>query len=87
MKKIISTAFIGAIGGAFALIANYYFLPQPTSNQISYNPYSTPTQLASYNSLPNSNGADFVLAAEKSINSVVNEYLVFSGAEILAVIE
>ena len=72
MKKIISTAFIGAIGGAFALIANYYFLPQPTSNQISYNPYSTPTQLASYNSLPNSNGADFVLAAEKSINSVVH---------------
>ena len=72
MKKIISTAFIGGIGGAFALIANYYFLPQPTSNQISYNPYSTPTQLASYNSLPNSNGADFVLAAEKSINSVVH---------------
>jgi len=72
MKKIISTAFIGAIGGAFALIANYYFLPQPTSNQISYNPYSTPTQLASYNSFPNSNGADFVLAAEKSINSVVH---------------
>jgi Do/DeqQ family serine protease len=72
MKKIISTAFIGAIGGAFALIANYYFLPQPNTNQISYNPYSTPTQLASYNSLPNSNGADFVLAAEKSINSVVH---------------
>jgi serine protease Do len=72
MKKIISTAFIGAIGGAFSLIANYYFLPQPTSNQISYNPYSTPTQLASYNSFPNSNGADFVLAAEKSINSVVH---------------
>jgi serine protease Do len=72
MKKIISTAFIGAIGGAFALIANYYFLPQPNINQISYNPYATPTQLASYSSLPTSNGADFVLAAEKSINSVVH---------------
>lgn len=72
MKKIISTAFIGAIGGAFALVANYYFLPQANTNQINYNAYSTPAQLASYNSLPNSNGADFVLAAEKSINSVVH---------------
>ena len=72
MKKIISTAFIGAIGGAFALVANYYFLPQANTNQINYNAYSTPTQLASYSSLPNSNGADFVLAAEKSINSVVH---------------
>lgn len=72
MKKIISTAFIGAIGGAFALVANYYFLPQANTNQINYNAYSTPAQLASYSSLPNSNGADFVLAAEKSINSVVH---------------
>lgn len=72
MKKIISTAFIGAIGGAFALVANYYFLPQANTNQINYNAYSTPAQLASYSSLPNSTGADFVLAAEKSINSVVH---------------
>ncbi len=71
MKKIISTAFIGAIGGAFALIANYYFLPQSAPNQTSYNPYATPTQLTSYNGLTNS-VPDFVSSAEKSLNSVVH---------------
>ena len=72
MKKIITTAFIGSIGGAFALIASYYFAPKQTANQINYNPYSTPTQLASYSGLPNSATPDFVNAAEKSLNSVVH---------------
>ncbi len=72
MKKIITTAFIGSIGGAFALIASYYFAPKQTANQINYNPYSTPTQLASYNGLPNATTPDFVNAAEKSLNTVVH---------------
>jgi len=71
MKKIITTAFIGAIGGVFALVANYYFLPPANSNQLNYNPYSTPTQLTSYNS-SNVTTPDFVSAAEKSLNSVVH---------------
>ena len=71
MKKIITTAFIGAIGGAFALVANYYFLPPANSNQLNYNPYSAPTQLASYNP-SNAVTPDFVNAAEKSLNSVVH---------------
>ncbi|MBC7695429.1 MAG: trypsin-like peptidase domain-containing protein [Burkholderiales bacterium] len=73
MKKIISSLFVGAIGGAFALVGNYYF-DQPNFNQVTnYNPYATPAKLANYSALTASaNAPDFVASAEKSIHSVVH---------------
>ena len=71
MKKIISTAFIGAFGGACALIANHYLFT-PNNNQAThYNPYEPPVKLTSYSGMPSST-PDFVTSAEKSINSVVH---------------
>ena len=71
MKKIISTAFIGAFGGACALIANHYLMA-PNSNQVTnYNPYEPPVKLTSYSGVTTI-APDFVTSAEKSINSVVH---------------
>lgn len=70
MKKIISTAFVGAIGGACVLIASHFLTP--TTNQATnYNPYQPPVQLTNYSGLP-SNTPDFVTSAEKTVNSVVH---------------
>jgi serine protease Do len=73
MKKVISSLFVGALGGAFALVGNYYFNQNNTSQVTNYNPYATPTQLASYNSFATAaNAPDFVMSAEKTVNSVVH---------------
>ena len=73
MKRIISTLFIGAIGGVFALVGNHYFSTQTNANQLNYNPYSTPVHLTnSHSTHTATSGVDFVMAAEKSINSVVH---------------
>ena len=73
MKKVISSLFVGTLGGAFALVGNYYFNQNNTSQATNYNPYSTPTQLASYNSFAAAaNAPDFVMSAEKTVNSVVH---------------
>ena len=71
MKKIISSLLIAALGGAFALVGNYYFSPSKSEQSLNYNPYSTPVQLAGYSGV-NSNAPDFVVSAEKSVNSVVH---------------
>ena len=71
MKKIISTAFIGAFGGACALIANHFLFISHTNQATSYNPYVTPVKLANYSGI-SSTTPDFVASAEKSINSVVH---------------
>lgn len=71
MKKVISSLFVGALGGAFALVGNYYF-NQQKSNQVSnYNPYAAPILNASYSGAV-SNSPDFVSSAEKTVNSVVH---------------
>ena len=73
MKKVISSLFVGALGGAFALVGNHYFNQNNTSQATNYNPYATPTQLASYNSFATAaNTPDFVMSAEKTVNSVVH---------------
>ena len=71
MKKIISTAFIGAFGGACALIANHFLFISHTNQATGYNPYVTPVKLANYSGI-SSTTPDFVASAEKSINSVVH---------------
>jgi S1-C subfamily serine protease len=73
MKRIISTLFIGALGGVFALVGNHYFSLQSNINQLNYNPYTNPIQLTSSHATHTStSGIDFVTAAEKTINSVVH---------------
>ncbi len=71
MKKIISSVCIGLIGGAFALVGNYY-ITKSSDHSLSYNPYTvTPTHLTSFNGMA-ANAPDFVASAEKSVNSVVH---------------
>jgi serine protease Do len=74
MKKVISSLFVGALGGAFALFGNYYFNKNNHNQVTNYNPYSTPTQMASYNAsfAAAANAPDFVMSAEKTVNSVVH---------------
>lgn len=73
MKKVISSLFVGTLGGAFALVGNYYFNQNNKSQVTNYNPYSTPAQLASYNGFATAtNAPDFVMSAEKTVNSVVH---------------
>ncbi len=72
MKKVITSLFIGTLGGAFALVGNFYF-NQPSNDQASnYNPYSIPVQLTNYNGSSAANAQDFVSSAEKTVNSVVH---------------
>jgi Do/DeqQ family serine protease len=71
MKRSISSLFVGALGGACVLVANYFITP--TSSQLNYNPYATPVHLTNYNELAAAaNAPDFVASAEKSVNSVVH---------------
>ncbi|MDF2448765.1 MAG: degQ [Bacteroidota bacterium] len=73
MKKVISSLFIGALGGAFALAGNYYFDHTDTSQVTNYNPYAAPAHLTSYSGVKAvANAPDFVASAEKSVNSVVH---------------
>lgn len=72
MKKIISSLCIGLVGGAFALVGNYYINQSSNHSSLSYNPYTvTPTQLTSFSGA-SANAPDFVLSAEKSVNAVVH---------------
>lgn len=72
MKKVISSLCIGLMGGAFALVGNYY-INQPSSNHpLSYDPSAVaPVQLTAYSGMA-ANAPDFVASAEKSVNSVVH---------------
>lgn len=73
MKKIISSLCIGLVGGAFALVGNYYINQSSSHSSLSYNPYAAPpAQLASYNGTSMANAPDFVASAEKSLNAVVH---------------
>lgn len=73
MKKVISSLFVGALGGAFALFGNYYFNQNNTNQLTNYNPYSTPAQLANFTAFSvATNSPDFVTSAEKTVNSVVH---------------
>jgi serine protease Do len=74
MKKVISSLFVGALGGAFALFGNYYFNQNSNNQATNYNPYATPAQLTNFNGsfAAAANAPDFVASAEKSVNSVVH---------------
>lgn len=72
MKKIVSSIFVGALGGAFALTANYFINRNNSSSPLNYNPYQPPVTYTSYSGTNVANAPDFVNSAEKSVNSVVH---------------
>lgn len=71
MKKVISTAFVGALGGACVLVANHFFFTQNNNTNPQSFSNSAPVQLASYSGM-SANAPDFVGAADKSLNAVVH---------------
>lgn len=72
MKKVISSLCIGLMGGAFALVGNYYINQRSSNNPLSYDPSAVvPTHLAAFSGM-SANAPDFVASAEKSLNSVVH---------------
>lgn len=72
MKKVFSSLLIGAFGGAIVLVGNYYFANSTTNQLTNYNPYSTPVQLTNYSGPAATSAPDFILSAEKTVNSVVH---------------
>lgn len=71
MKKIVSSLIFGALGGALVLGANHYFFDKNFNQAANYNPYTPPVQLTGYSGT-SANAPDFVLSAEKSLNTVVH---------------
>jgi serine protease Do len=74
MKNVVSSIFIAALGGVFALGASHYFtnqLKSEKSSQINNPQISTPYKLTNYSGSGNT-FADFTMAAEKSLSSVVH---------------
>ena len=72
MKKVFTSLLIGAFGGAIVLVGNYYFANSSTNQLTNYNPYSTPVQLANYSGPVATSAPDFIVSAEKTVNSVVH---------------
>jgi serine protease Do len=77
MKKLISSVFVAALGGVFALSANYYLnnsnLKAEAPSQVNYSPYhEAPVTLTTYAGTPAAPNTDFTFAAEKSLNAVVH---------------
>ncbi len=76
MKKLISSVFVAALGGVFALSANYFIqakdLNSEDSSQIHYSPYQAPVTLTTYAGTEAAPNTDFTFAAEKSLNAVVH---------------
>ena len=72
MKKVFSSLLIGAFGGAIVLVGNYYFANSTTNQLTNYSPYSTPVQLTNYSGPAATSAPNFILSAEKTVNSVVH---------------
>ncbi len=74
MKNVVSSIFMAALGGVFAVGVSHYFTNQQKSEQISQvnNPQISSTYKLTNYSGNGSAFADFTLAAEKSLSSVVH---------------
>ncbi len=73
MKKIVSSILVACVGGLVALGASHYFFEEKTISQVTHPEEASLYRLTNYNG--NSSGlagADFVMAAEKSVNAVVH---------------
>lgn len=78
MKKYLSSLVFGILGGILVLAANYYFFSPNQHQALNYNPYSPPVQLTNFSGME-AGAPDFVLSAEKSVNSVVHIKTIVEG--------
>jgi Do/DeqQ family serine protease len=69
MKKSL-VIFASAFAGGLIAMATYHFVVRPNSNNLSWNT-PVPGEFANYSGL-SSAGGDFVVAAERTVNSVVH---------------
>jgi Do/DeqQ family serine protease len=69
MKRSLVT-FAAAFAGGLIAMAAYHFLVKPNSNDFSWNS-NVPGAFANYSGMP-AVGGDFVVAAERTVNSVVH---------------
>jgi len=69
MKKSL-VIFASAFAGGLLAMATYHFVVRPNSNSLSWN-NSVPGVYANYSGLGGV-GGDFVVAAERTVNSVVH---------------
>ena len=69
MKKSLVT-FAAAFAGGIIAMAAYHFVVKPNSNGFSWNS-NVPSSFADYAGMPGA-GGDFVVAAERTVNSVVH---------------
>lgn len=72
MKKILSTSLIAILGGASALLINKLISSKEGAWVTSYKEQVAPVTRVGFNGLVPESGISFVVAAEKSINSVVH---------------
>lgn len=69
MKKSLVT-FAAAFAGGLIAMAAYHFVVQPNTNSFGWNS-NVPASFANYSGMPGA-GGDFVMAAERTVNSVVH---------------
>jgi Do/DeqQ family serine protease len=69
MKKSLVT-FAAAFAGGLIAMAAYHFVVQPNTNSFGWNS-NVPASFANYSGIPGA-GGDFVMAAERTVNSVVH---------------
>jgi Do/DeqQ family serine protease len=69
MKKSLVTCAAAFAGGIIAMAA-YHFMVQPNTNSFGWNS-NVPASLANFSGMPVA-GGDFVVAAERTVNSVVH---------------
>jgi len=71
MKKIMSTLLIAAIGGASAMLVQKQFSSNNEHSQLLDHKVNTPVSFAGNYGSAAGTGVDFTVAAETTINSVV----------------
>lgn len=71
MKKIVSTVFVAALGGVFALVGTAFLTHEQSSGTATLT-QKAPVVYASYAGGSVGNNPDFIQSAEKSLNAVVH---------------
>jgi serine protease Do len=72
MKKIASTVAVACFGGFVALTASHFMYKNNSTSQVTNSDQSNVYRLTNYSSTTPGLMADFTMAAEKSVNSVVH---------------
>lgn len=73
MKKIVSSILVACVGGVAALGASHFLFREKNISQVTHPEEAAQYRLTNYNAGSSGlAGADFVMAAEKSVNAVVH---------------